>query len=85
MDEMMLKPTAEREKNKDIFKKLETDIKKNDILLQNFFRQKELLNRENLKQDNEYNYLYPNLDDAQFNIKIAERKEFADTKYDGAI
>ena len=34
---------------------------------------------------NEYEYLYPNLNDANFNIKIAEKKEFSDTKYDGEI
>lgn len=31
------------------------------------------------------NYLYPNLNDPNFNIKIAEKKEFNDTKYDGVI
>jgi len=34
---------------------------------------------------NEYEYLYPNLNDPNFNIKIAEKKEFSDTKYDGTI
>jgi hypothetical protein len=29
--------------------------------------------------------LYPNLNDPNFNIKIAEKKEFNDTKYDGEI
>jgi hypothetical protein len=36
--------------------------------------------------DNIYdNYLYPNLNDPKFNIKIAEKKEFNDTQYDGKI
>ena len=36
--------------------------------------------------DNIYNnYLYPNLNDPNFNIKIAEKKEFNDTQYDGKI
>ena len=30
-------------------------------------------------------YLYPVLDDPNFNIKIAQKKEFSDTKYDGSI
>ena len=30
-------------------------------------------------------YLYPTLDDPDFNYKIARRQEFADTKYDGKI
>jgi len=35
------------------------------------------------KMDN--SFLYPNLNDINFNIKIAEKKEFNDTKYDGGI
>ena len=46
----------------------------------------ELENREELgKYQNDNEYLYPNLDDPNFNIKIAKKKEFSDTKYDGAI
>lgn len=30
-------------------------------------------------------FLYPNLNDPYFNIKIAQKKEFNDTKYDGTI
>ena len=40
--------------------------------------------RETLKAD-KYPYLYPNLNDPKFNIKIAEKKEFSDNKYDGSI
>jgi len=32
-----------------------------------------------------YDFLYPELDDPDFNIKIAKRKEFYDTRYDGDI
>jgi superfamily II DNA or RNA helicase len=43
-------------------------------------------NREELLQyPNEYNYLYPSLDDPNFNVKIAQKKEFSDAKYDGSI
>lgn len=46
----------------------------------------ELENREELGEDpNSNQYLYPTLDDPNFNIKIAQKKEFSDTKYDGAI
>ena len=38
-----------------------------------------------LENPSENNYLYPNLNDPNFNIKIAEKKEFNDTKYDGVI
>lgn len=33
----------------------------------------------------ERQYLYPTLNDPNFNIKIAQKKEFSDTKYDGTI
>ena len=46
----------------------------------------ELKNREELgKSENDNEYLYPNLDDPNFNIKIGNKKEFSDTKYDGSI
>ena len=32
-------------------------------------------------ENDEYSYLYPNLNDPNFNVKIAERKEFNDNKY----
>jgi superfamily II DNA or RNA helicase len=51
-----------------------------------FLLKKELLEREQLSQHPEADpYLYPNLNDKQFNIKIASKKEFNDTKYDGTI
>ena len=46
----------------------------------------ELENRIALQENpNENEYLYPTLDDPNFNIKISHKKEFNDTKYDGAI
>jgi len=46
----------------------------------------ENLNRkELLKHPNDFPYLYPNLNDSLFNIKIAQKKEFSDTRYDGKI
>jgi hypothetical protein len=48
--------------------------------------QAELANREQLAENPDENaFLYPILDDPNFNIKIAEKKEFSDTKYDGSI
>ena len=46
-----------------------------------------LLHRESTEhKDAElYAFLYPNLNDPNFNIKIAKRKEFQDTQYDGTI
>ena len=53
----------------------------NKLILNN-----ELQNSEELKNNPEENeYLYPTLNDPNFNIKIAKKKEFSDTKYDGTI
>jgi hypothetical protein len=82
---LILKPKLEKLPIKvvpqpEIVHVLEEDEKKfdtNDI---------ELMNRAELERnEDEYSYLYPNLDDPNFNIKIAERKEFHDTRYDGQI
>ena len=40
---------------------------------------------ETQTDENTYNFLYPILDDPEFNIKIASKKEFADTRYDGTV
>jgi superfamily II DNA or RNA helicase len=51
-----------------------------------FFKEQEKKEwTESLEDDGEYDFLYPSLNDANFSAKIAKRKEFADTKYDGAI
>jgi superfamily II DNA or RNA helicase len=47
-----------------------------------FLNEMERLNRDELSSSDRYNYLYPSLDDPNFNIKITERKEFFDTKMD---
>jgi hypothetical protein len=49
-----------------------------------------LLKKEKMEYDynaenDDYDFLYPELNDPNFNIKIAKRKEFNDTKYDGTI
>ena len=48
---------------------------------------KELIERNYLSNspEDENDYLYPNLNDKEFNIKIATKKEFNDTKYDGTV
>jgi superfamily II DNA or RNA helicase len=51
-----------------------------------FLLKKELIEHEELEENPDSNtYLYPNLNDPNFNIKIAEKKEFNDTKYDGKL
>ena len=52
----------------------------------NFLLKKEVIERQCLaEQEDKNGFLYPNLNDINFNIKIAEKKEFNDTKYDGSI
>jgi hypothetical protein len=51
-----------------------------------FLLKKELLEQNYLtEKEYENQYLYPNLNDKDFNIKIATKQEFNDTKYDGTI
>ena len=51
-----------------------------------FLLKKELLERNTLlEKEDENQYLYPNLNDKDFNIKIANKEEFNDTRYDGVI
>ena len=51
-----------------------------------FLLKKELKESNYLEEHpDEDSYLYPNLNDTNFNIKIASKKEFNDTKYDGTI
>ena len=53
-----------------------------------FLLKKELLENQILEkheEEKDYKYLYPNLNDPQFIVKIAEKKEFNDSKYDGEI
>ncbi len=64
---------------------IENDKERNKEL-RNFNMEKEKRNMNSFLNDkNEYDYLYPHLDDPNFNIKIANKKEFNDTKYDGSI
>lgn len=47
---------------------------------------KELIEEDYLKKNpDENNFLYPSLNDPNFIVKIAEKKEFNDTPYDGEI
>jgi hypothetical protein len=73
---------------------LEEEYKKLNCLDENYYSKdcnkfllkKELLERNTLlEKEDENQYLYPNLNDTDFNIKIANKEEFNDTRYDGAI
>jgi Helicase conserved C-terminal domain len=52
----------------------------NEQLLNN-----EQIENEHAEMDDSFDFLYPELNDPNFNVKIAQRKEFNDTKYDGKI
>jgi superfamily II DNA or RNA helicase len=67
---------------KENFEKIDLDpVEYNDFLIK-----KEQLNASVISQnENSYNTLYPSLDDSEFNIKLAEKKEFNDNKYDGTL
>ena len=45
----------------------------------------ELMNRENIKITDSYDSLYPCKDDPDFSLKIAQKKEFNESRYDGKI
>ena len=45
----------------------------------------EIKEREELLNIQDKDFLYPNLNDKNFNIKISEKKEFFDTSYDGTL
>lgn len=51
-----------------------------------FLLKKEFMETQHLSaHETENDFLYPNLNDVNFNVKIASKKEFNDTKYDGTI
>jgi hypothetical protein len=73
---------------------LEEEFKGIDCSNENYYSKecnKFLLKKEFVEQSciaettNADTYLYPSLSDKNFNIKIATKKEFNDTKYDGVI
>ena len=64
------------------FEKIDLD----NVDYNTFLNNKELLNKKYISEhENQFSNLYPSLDDSDFNIKIAEKKEFNETKYDGTI
>lgn len=58
------------------------EAQEDDSLMNNYLLEKEKLNGETIPNNS---FLYPSLDDPNFNIKIAEKKEFHDSQYDGKI
>ena len=81
--------TAPRDYNKinDEYEKLNCkDVNAHSKECNAFLKKNELDDRSYFKSNPTANlYLYPNTNDPNFNIKIATKKEFNDTKYDGTI
>ena len=48
-------------------------------------RKKEIIESEVANQLEDYDFLYPHLDDPEFSYKIAKHKEFYENRYDGTI
>jgi len=79
-------PDLTQENIEDVYKTNFDKIDLDDTDYNTFLMKKEILDQQIIAQnETAYNNLYPSLDDPEFNIKIAEKKEFNDTKYDGTI
>ena len=75
---------------KDEYAKYNCSLSENDLYSKDcntFLLKKELLESEKLGEQSiaKDDYLYPTLNDPNFSLKIAEKKEFNDTQYDGEI
>ena len=57
----------------------------NQFLLKKELADRICLNENEREGEGESSFLYPEFNDPQFNVKIAEKKEFQETKYDGEI
>jgi len=68
-----------------------TDVILDDVLASvpknsnDYQRKKEKIESDIASQRDEYDFLYPHLDDPNFSLKIARHKEFYDSRYDGEI
>lgn len=77
-------PDLTQDNIEDVYKTNFDKIDLDDSYYNTFLMKKEILDQQIISQnESKYNNLYPSLDDPEFNIKIAEKKEFNDTKYDG--
>ena len=61
----------------------ETNKRPAKTAMNRFLDEKEQIERENLLED--HDFLYPELNDPNFNIKLALKREFQDAQYDGQI
>jgi hypothetical protein len=59
------------------------DVPKEPAAHNSFLKETEKRESQNMAQDESFQFLYPEINDPNFNIKIAKHKEFSETKYDG--
>ena len=79
-------PSLTEENIESVFNENFEKIDLDDVDYNTFLKNKEILNQTYISEhENQFSNLYPSLDDTDFNIKIAEKKEFNETKYDGTI
>ena len=79
-------PSLTEENIESVFNENFEKIDLDDVDYNTFLKNKEILNQTYISEhENQFSNLYPSLDDSEFNIKIAEKKEFNETKYDGTI
>jgi hypothetical protein len=57
----------------------------NKFLLKKEFADRQCISVSEKEKESEDSFLYPEFNDTLFNVKIAEKKEFQETKYDGKI
>jgi len=79
--------TISKKNDKLILKEKYNEIDDNNTFynkdMQKFLLKKELLEKNNRSE--QFDFLYPHIDDPEFNIKISQKKEFNENKYDGSI
>ena len=79
-------PSLTEENIESVFNENFEKIDLDDVDYNTFLKNKEILNQKYISEhENQFSNLYPSLDDTDFNIKIAEKKEFNETTYDGTI
>ena len=82
MDKYIKKVNNEYEKYENNIKDGKKD---NEKALNLFLKKKDAIESKTHTINNDYNMLYPSYNDPNFNVKISEKKEFYDTKYNGSV
>ena len=76
-----IKEASHIEKKKELVKTTIESVKKSKEFINALNKQENEEIKKLIDNEDEYAYLYPNVLDPQFNLKIAEKKEFYDSRY----